>query len=133
IQFKSLYDAENHTINRPDIVHGRTVRPMTDRPTRTETIEDALAISLAYTAQISETYMVDLLKENHPNINENEVRAELVKKGLAFVDPITDELVERSVYLSGNLRPKITAVENIIDSAPEFQTNLDALKAALPA
>ncbi len=133
IQFKSLYDAENRTVSQPDIVHGRTVRPMTERPAGAETIEDALAISLAYTAQISETYMVDLLKESHPDIDQDTLRAELISKGLAFVDPTTDEMVERSIYLSGNLRPKIVAIESIIDSAPEFQVNLDALEAALPA
>lgn len=133
MQFESLYDKETRALDRPDIVKGRTIRPMTGRPTEAKTLEDALAFSLAYTATVSETYILSLLKESQPDLTLERVRDLLVTKEYAFVDPQTNELVERSVYLSGNLRPKIDAIEAIIEAAPEFQRNLDALESALPA
>lgn len=133
IQFDSLYDEESRSLKRPDIVNGRTVRPMTDQPTSATDIETALAISLAYTATISETYMADLLVDAIPDITVATIRQQLIEKNLAFVEPNSDSLVESGVYLSGNLRPKIDSVKSIVDSAPEFQRNLDALEAALPA
>ncbi|EAZ98361.1 helicase-related protein [Marinobacter sp. ELB17] len=115
-----------------DIYSKRTVSPAEGAPESAETLEDALAISLAYTATVSETYMVGLLahKTNPPTVAV--IRTALVEKNLAFIDPVTNQLEERSVYLSGNLRPKIEAVQNIVASDPYFQHNLEALEAALP-
>jgi len=115
-----------------DIYSKRTVSPAEGAPETAETLEDALAISLAYTATLSETYMAGLLahKTNPPSAAT--IRTALVEKGLAFIDPVTSRMEERSVYLSGNLRPKIEAVQNIVASDPYFQHNLEALEAALP-
>lgn len=116
-----------------DIYSHRTVQASVDTPRQADNISDALAISLAYTATISETYMAQLLSHKEPAPTDSDIRQQLVDAELAYIDPVNNQMVESSVYLSDNLRPKITAVENIIESAPEFQKNLDALNAALPA
>ncbi|WP_273206862.1 helicase-related protein [Marinobacter subterrani] len=115
-----------------DIYHRRTVEPKTTKPSQAESLEDALAISLAYTAQVSETYMAQLLSHKDDAPTTEDIRQQLVDAGLAFIDPETSRLVERSEYLSGNLRPKIDVVEQIVASDPSFQVNLDALNKALP-
>lgn len=131
--FKETYDEETRELNRPDILFQRTARPLNEQPTQAKDLPDALAISLAYTGFISETYMVELLKEVDPEITVEKVRQQLSEQELAFVDPRTNQMIERAVYLSGNLAPKIEACRNVIEAAPEFQKNLDALEAALPA
>lgn len=117
---------------KADVYSTRTVYPATEVPERAETLTDALAISLAYTAVISESYIAKLMghMENPPTATD--IRQQLVDQNMAFIDPENDSLVERTTYLSGNLRPKIDVVENIIASDPSFQGNLDALKDALP-
>ncbi|OLF81964.1 hypothetical protein AWH63_10520 [Marinobacter sp. C18] len=131
--FKETYDAESRDLQRPDILNGRTARPMNEQPTKAKDLTDALAISLAYTGVISETYMVSLLKEAEPEITVDAVREQLVERKLAYIDPVNGKTVEAGVYLSGNLAPKIEAARNVVESAPEFQVNLDDLEASLPA
>ena len=131
--FKETYDAETRELKRPGILFGRTARPMNEQPSKAKDLTDALAISLAYTGFISETYMADLLKDADPEITSDAVRHQLVEKGLAFIDPMSGKVVEAGVYLSGNLAPKIQAARNVVESAPEYQRNLDALEASLPA
>ena len=132
MRFAEIYNEETREITRPDILFGRTVRPVNEIPSSADSIEDALSISLAYTAMVSETYIAKLMSHGETEVSAQEVREQLIEKGLAFADPLTNRLVERAVYLSGNLRPKIDACESIVDTAPEFQRNLDALKDALP-
>ncbi|WP_286715039.1 helicase-related protein [Marinobacter sp. tcs-11] len=131
--FKETYDEESRELNRPDILFQRTARPLNEQPSQAKDLPDALAISLAYTGMISETYMISLLKEVDPEITVTKVRQQLVEQELAFIDPLTNKMVERAVYLSGNLAPKIEACRNVLEAAPEFQKNLDALEASLPA
>jgi N12 class adenine-specific DNA methylase len=123
---------ETGEIERPDIVYSRTVQPVTEAPAEAETLEHALAISLAYTAEISENYIANLLSNQDQPMTRDEVRSALVEKNLAFIDPKTDKLIESSVYLSGNLKPKMNICKNIVESDERFQKNLDALEAALP-
>lgn len=130
--FKSIYDDETRDIARPDILFRRTARPATEQPTSAKDVTDALAISLAYTGVVSETYMTSLLQEVQPDLTVDAVRKQLVDARLAFIDPMTGQMVESAVYLSGNLAPKIEACRNIVEAAPEFQVNLDALEEALP-
>lgn len=135
-RFKLLQGAilvdENNQWTKADIYEKRTVQPMTDAPTKAESLSDAMAIALAYTATISESYMARLLSHTENAPTAEQIRQQLVEQDKAFIDPATDQLVERSAYLSGNLRPKIDLVENIIQSDPSYQKNLDALKDALP-
>ena len=130
--FKENYDAETRDLQRPDILLGRTARPMNETPTRAKDLTEALAISLAYTGFISETYMAELLVDVEPEVTPESIRQQLVERGLAFIDPINQNTVEAGVYLSGNLAPKIEAARNVIEVAPEFQRNLEALEGALP-
>ncbi|ONF42471.1 helicase [Marinobacter lutaoensis] len=132
MRFGEVYDEQNRQIERPDILFQRTVRPVNEIPHSAESLEEALSLSLAYTAKVSETYIAELLSREDREVSADDVRKKLVEKGLAFVDPVTGNLVERAVYLSGNLRPKIDACEAVVKTAPEFQVNLDALNAALP-
>lgn len=124
---------ENGEIRRPDIVHGRTINPVTSAPETAESFDHALALSLAYLGTVSDSYMANLLSSEETEVTAKEVRQQLIQQGMAFVDPETGDLVERSVYLSGNLRPKIDACLSVVDSDEQFQNNLDQLEAALPA
>lgn len=132
IQIQELYDPDARTITQPDIAFGRTIRQASERPTTAPDVETALTISLAYTGRISENYMANLLAESDQKVTPESVRQALIDKNLAFVDPKTNDLIERAVYLSGNLKPKIDTVRAIVESAPEFARNLEALEASLP-
>ncbi|KXS55575.1 MAG: helicase domain-containing protein [Marinobacter sp. T13-3] len=126
-----LVDNENNW-SLADVYHQRTVEPMTEAPTKADTLDDAVALSLAYTARLSETYIEQLLSHLDNAPTAEQIRNTLVNQGKAFIDPANNELVERTMYLSGNLGPKLELAQNVAASDPSFSVNVDALNEAMP-
>lgn len=115
-----------------DIYSRRTINPITDAPTKADTLEDALAVSLAYTAKISESYMATLLADSETPLTAQEIRDALIANQKAFIDPANNDLVEQAEYLSGNLKPKLEVARNVAASDSSFQGNIEALEKAMP-
>lgn len=133
LQSLENYDKETGEIKKADIFFRRTVNPMLEIQS-VESVEEALQVSLDRKGKPDVPYMSVLL-----NKNPEQVCNELLEKGYIFIDPekeIPDKpfsgVTERSEYLSGNVRKKLTIAEEYAKFNPEYQRNADALKNVIP-
>jgi len=108
-----------------DVLTKRTQFPAVE-PTTAENIEDAVAISESWKGSVDIGYIASLLNET-----TDQIKREMLEKGLAFIDPQTGQMVPAEEYLSGHLRKKMEAAEATKD--PMYEPNIAALKAAMPA
>jgi N12 class adenine-specific DNA methylase len=127
------YDKETQEARKTAIFERRVVSPTVEAPTSAETPADALALSLAYTGDVSLSYIAELLKNQEAFNTEEKVQAHLLAEGLIFIDPESGNPVTRDTYLSENLKPKIEAAELAAQGDAFFESNVKALKDALPA
>ena len=125
-------DSDTQEVTKTAIFDRRVVSPTTQAPTSAETPADALALSLAYTGDVSLSYITELLKGKEGFESEQAVKTHLLDKGLIFIDPENGEPVTRDMYLSENLKPKIEAAELAAQGDASFESNVAALKDALP-
>ena len=135
-------NSETQETEKADIFFRRTVSPFTEI-TSVETAEEALQVSLDRKGKPDIHYMAVLLDEKYPDIPTKfvaeKVCAELLEKGLIFIDPEKQMpgrpfsgVVERSEYLSGNVREKLTVANNHAKINPEYQRNVAALEKVIP-
>lgn len=136
--FPILQSLENHNkesgkTEKADIFFRRTVNPMLEIKS-VENVEEALQISLDRKGKPDIPYMAILLDQP-----PEKVCSELLEKGQIFIDPekvLPDKsfsgVVERSEYLSGNVRMKLTIAEEYAKTNPEYNQNIDALKTVIP-
>lgn len=120
-----LQSLENHNkesgkTEKADIFFRRTVNPMLEIKS-VESVEEALQISLDRKGKPDIPYMAILLEQP-----PEKVCNELLEKGQIFIDPekvLPDKpfsgVVERSEYLSGNVRMKLTIAEEYAKTNPE--------------
>lgn len=136
------YDSDSKTYFKAEIFSKRTVNPVIEI-TAVDTLEEAYQVSLDRRGKVNIPYMATLLQAQHPDIAftdlMEQVQAELLDKGMIYIDPekeITGEefsgIVERSEYLSGNVRRKLVYAEEMAKDNPEFQRNAEALKEVIP-
>ena len=127
---------------KADIFFRRTVNPEIEI-TNVETAEQALQISLDRKGKVDVIYMSMLLEnsESESEINEiaEKVCSELLEKGLIYIDPEKQMpdvpysgIVERSEYLSGNVRMKLTLANEYAKSDKRFERNIAALEKVVP-
>lgn len=133
-----LQSLENHNkesgkTEKADIFFRRTVNPMLEIKS-VESTEEALQISLDRKGKPDIPYMAILLEQP-----AEKVCNELLEKGQIFIDPekeLPDKkfsgVVERSEYLSGNVRMKLTLAEEYAKSNSEYNRNIEALKNVIP-
>ena len=133
-----LQSLENHNkesgkTEKADIFFRRTVNPMLEIKS-VESTEEALQISLDRKGKPDIPYMAILLEQS-----AEKVCNELLEKGQIFIDPekeLPDKkfsgVVERSEYLSGNVRMKLTLAEEYAKSNSEYNRNIEALKNVIP-
>jgi N12 class adenine-specific DNA methylase len=137
------------TYAKSDIFFKRTVNAASEIKDA-ETIEEAMQISLDRKGKPDIPYIATLLDAKYPDLSTKEVVGkvldELLEKGMIFRDPekeiIGDTfsgLVERSEYLSGNVRKKlfeaIEAQAEARNADPEntsFKGNIEALQEIIP-
>lgn len=117
------WDEETQQAEKADIFHRRTVGAYR-KAERCETPEEALLTSLAETSQVVPSRIAELLE-----LEVEDAMAVLLDRGLVFIDPATGHHVERSAYLSGNVRVKLVQAE---EAGPEFRSNAEALTAVIP-
>lgn len=133
LQSLENYSKETGKISKADIFFKRTVNPALEIKSA-ESVEEALQVSLDRKGKPDIPYMSVLL-----NKSAEIVCNELLEKGYVFIDPekeIPDKtfsgVTERSEYLSGNVRKKLTIAEEYAKTNPEYQRNADALKTVIP-
>lgn len=133
LQSLENYNKETEKVEKADIFFRRTVNPMLEIKS-VESVEEALQVSLDRKGRPDIQYMAVLLDKSPENVCN-----ELLEKGHIFIDPekeLPDKpfsgVVERSEYLSGNVRMKMTIAEEYAKSNPEYNQNVDALKTVIP-
>ena len=106
----------------------RTVAP-TVEPSHADTIEDALTLSLSWRAKIDTDYIARLVGRSW-----NEIREELLEKGVVFLNPENGELETRERYLSGNVRVKRDIAQSYVGRGEQrYSRNVEALDQVMPA
>lgn len=114
------------TVVKADVLKKRTIFPNV-APTSANNPLDALRISQSWKGSLDLEFMADLLDEE-PSV----VRQNLIEASLAFENPTSGQLETRETYLSGKVREKLRQAEAAVLNNPEYQRNVDALKAVQP-
>lgn len=137
-----LQSLEKNDGSKADIFSRRTVNPDTEI-TSVENAEQALQISLDRKGKVDMIYMSMLLEDVYPEQSIDEIAGtishELLDKGLVFIDPEKQlpetpysGIVEKTEYLSGNIRMKLTLAKEYAKSDPQYENNAAALEKVLP-
>jgi len=118
---------------KADIFFKRTVNPIAEI-TGADNIEEALQISIDKRGKPDIPYMAELMGKE-----AFDVCRELLESELAFRDPdkqILDSpysgIVERSEYLSGNVRQKLDSAKSNLSVNPDYVLNVKALQKVIP-
>lgn len=112
------------TVTKSDIFNRRVIDPAPKL--QAETVEDGIKVSLYHSGKLDIPYISELI--GRP---ETDIRNEILERRLAFIDPQTGLLVERSEYLSGNVRRKLALAEQS-NEAKEYDANIDELRKVVP-
>ena len=126
-------DDKTKKVEKADIFFKRTVNASVE-VTSVETVEAALQVALDKRGKPDVPYMAVLLRKEPESVYK-----ELLDKGYIFVDPEKNlpgepfsGVVERSEYLSGNVRKKLAIAESVAETNPEYQNNVQALQTVIP-
>lgn len=117
-------DPDHMTATKADIFTQRVVHQRTV-PTSVATVEEAMAISLSEKGHIDSVLIGQLL-----GTNPSDTEALLAPH--VFLDPSTDTLVPASMYLSGNVREKLSQAVKAQAGGTDFERNIRALEAVIP-
>ncbi len=109
-----------------DILSRRVLYPSSP-PERAESVADAATISRSWRGTLDLHYMARLLAKS-----PNDVREEVIAKGLGFEDPTTGRVVPSDEYLSGNVREKLRVAEEAAARDPRYKVNVEPLRAVQP-
>ena len=127
---------------KADIFFRRTVNP-TVEITAASSLEEALQVSIDRKGKPDIPYMAMLLDAAYPDLSTAETSEHVCKalldKGYIFIDPTKQVperafsgVVERSEYLSGNVRMKLTLAEEYAKADSAYLSNVAALQSVIP-
>lgn len=120
------WDAEKKTATKADIFTTDTIKP-NQTITHADTVKDALAICRNTIGSIDVQVIAQLTGRT-----QEDVTRELIDSELAF--KTTDGRLEPAeTYLSGNVRAKLRDAQGLVGIDKDYQHNVDALKAIVPA
>ncbi|MDK8651421.1 hypothetical protein QP828_05935 [Actinotignum sanguinis] len=119
-----IFDKDTRTARPAGILERRQIG-ITFKPLGADTIEDALAICMVEKGRVDTEYISYLTGQT-----SEEVAAGLREH--TFFDPETNEFVERSAYLSGNIHAKLVAAQDALETDSRMSENVAALKAVMP-
>ncbi|MBQ0166876.1 MAG: DEAD/DEAH box helicase family protein [Treponema sp.] len=120
------WDAEKKTATKADIFTTDTIKP-NQTVTHAETVKDGLAVSRNTTGGVDVPLISRLTGKS-----EADVIQELIEGELAFKTK-DGSLEPAETYLSGNVRAKLRDAQGLVGIDKDFQHNVDALKAIVPA
>jgi len=109
---------------KTDMFYKRTIKQHKS-VTHVDTASEALVVSIGERARVDLNYMSQLTGKNE---------ADLVKDlhGVIYKDPVKNTWQTADEYLSGNVRVKLRQAQKAAEQNPEYQINVEALKAAQP-
>lgn len=120
------WDAEKKTATKADIFSTDTIKP-NQTITHADTVKDALAICRNTIGSIDVQVIAQLTGRTQADVTR-----ELIDSELAF--KTTDgQLEPAETYLSGNVRAKLRDAQGLVGIDKDYQHNIDALKAVVPA
>lgn len=108
------------------ILNKRVSFPVVE-PSKAANLQDAINISRSYRGTIDVPYIAQLI-----NMSEEEAMEDMLRSGVAYRDPLTGNLVDKSVYLSGNVKEKLEEARAAADSNPEYEKNVADLASVQP-
>ena len=142
LQSLENYNAKTETYEKADIFFRRTVSPVAEIRA-VETLDEAYQVSLDRRGKPDIPYMATLLQNTEPDMEPGQlmekIQRDLLTAGMVFLDPeknIPGEpfsaVTDRSEYLSGNVRRKLTFAEEKAKTNPLYLSNVEALNAVMP-
>ena len=119
------YDSDKKTATKSDIFSKNTIAP-------NRTVTSAKDVSEGLIVSRNETGSVDVsLIARLTGKTEEDVTRELIDSRQAFKNR-DGELEAAEVYLSGNVRAKLRDAEALLPIDPDYQNNIESLKAVMP-
>ena len=120
-----VLDGDGKFLRKADMFSKRTIKAYKEI-TSVDTANDALIVSLSEKAEVNLEYMSELTGKTQEELTEE-------LKGIIFKLPMENgKYVTADEYLSGNVREKLRLAESLVETQPEFQINVEALKKAQP-
>lgn len=120
------YDDEKKVGTKTDIFTKNTIVP-NKTITHTDTIEDAIAVSMNETGGVEPARIAALVGQS-----EDAVTKDMLRRGLVFRNR-DGELETAASYLSGNVRAKLRDAEALAEGDSSYNQNVEALRAVVPA
>jgi N12 class adenine-specific DNA methylase len=120
-----ILDSDGKFLRKADMFSKRTIKVYKEI-TSVDTANEALIVSLSEKARVDLEYMSNL---------SNKTQEELIEEleGVIFKVPMeNNKYVPADEYLSGNIREKLKLAESLLETHPEFQINVKALKEVMP-
>lgn len=118
---------ETKQYTKADVFRERTVSPVIV-PSKADSIEEAVKISLAWRGSLNLPWMASLT-----GMDEGDIRKELLDSGVVFQDPETGFLEPADTYLAGNVHAKLRAAKQAVkDGAQEYAKNVASLMEIQP-
>jgi N12 class adenine-specific DNA methylase len=109
-----------------DILSKRVLYPSSP-PETAESVADAATISRSWKGAFDLDYMGRLLAKSPEDVKE-----EIIVKGLGFEDPATGQVLPKDEYLSGNVKDKLRVAQESVGENPRYNGNAEALLAVQP-
>lgn len=121
-----IYDKQNDTYKKADMFSKRTIGK--SKPEKNpEKIEDAIMIAFNNYGYLNMDYICSIMNKSYHNIKD-----ELLSKQLAYIDPLTGDLVDRNSYLCGYVKEKLKVAKEASIKNNAFLVNVKALEANQP-
>lgn len=117
-------EKKRFVITKSDIFHHRVIEPI--RQPKAENEKDAISLSLYHRGRLDLPYIAELLHKS-----QEDVQDAMLTQELAYINPVTGLVEERSEYLSGNVRDKLLQAEQANENGL-FNANIRALSKIIP-
>lgn len=114
-------------VSKADGILNKRVSYPFELPTKADNVLDAVNISKSYKGNIDIPYISKITGMDEVNVTN-----EILEKGIAYRDPVTGNIIDKSEYLSGNVKDKLVEARAALEDHPEFQKNVDDLDAVQP-
>ena len=105
-------------VSKADGILNKRVSYPFELPTKADNVLDAVNISKSYKGNIDIPYISEIT-----GMDEENVTNEILEKGIAYRDPVTGNIIDKSEYLSGNVKDKLVEARAALEDHPEFQKN----------
>lgn len=116
-----IIDPITKTAKKEKIFYEKTIKPKLEIKS-VESISEGINVSLNMKGKIDLDYISSIY--NHPT---DIIKEEIIEKELAYIDPISKELIPANKYLSGNIRKKLAIAVSF-----GYEVNEKALRGVLP-